>query len=140
MSSSGFSSSARAALVHLSLVCIAFGGFTELAVAQVQAGPDGKRPMTFLDMQHMRRIGSPTPSPDGRWLLYTLTVPDWEEAEQQTDVHLVSLERGVESSRQMTFTERRTRRHRRGRPMARSSCSSRIAMRRRTSRAAANST
>lgn len=100
-----FSSSARAALVHLPLVCIALGGFTELAVAQAQAGPDGKRPMTFLDMQHMRRIGSPTPSPDGRWLLYTLTVPDWEEAEQQTDVHLVSLERGVESSRQMTFTE-----------------------------------
>ena len=62
------------------------------------------RPITFLDMQHMRQIGSPTPSPDGKWLLYTLSTPDWKEAKRQTDIYLVSIDRGVSSTRQLTFT------------------------------------
>ncbi len=76
--------------------------------AQTQAGaPAGqaKRPMTFLDMQKMRQVGSPTPSPDGRWMLYTLTTPDWKEAKRQSDIHLVSLQQGVSSTKQMTFTK-----------------------------------
>ena len=44
------------------------------------------RPMTFLDMQQVRQVGSPAPSPDGRWMLYTLSTPDWKEAKRQTDV------------------------------------------------------
>lgn len=65
------------------------------------------RPMTFLDMQQMRSVGSPTPSPDGKWLLYTLSQPDWKEARSQTDIMLVSTERGAPSTRQMTFTRDR---------------------------------
>jgi dipeptidyl aminopeptidase/acylaminoacyl peptidase len=64
-----------------------------------------QRPMTFLDMQHLRQTGSPSPSIDRRWMLYTMTTPDWKEAKRQTDIHLVSLERGAASSRQMTFTK-----------------------------------
>jgi dipeptidyl aminopeptidase/acylaminoacyl peptidase len=61
--------------------------------------------MTFLDMQQMRQAGSPTPSPDGRWLLYTLSTPDWQEARRQTDLYLVSVAQGLPSTRQMTFTK-----------------------------------
>ena len=61
--------------------------------------------MTFMDVQEMRRGGSWTPSPDGEWMLYTITTPDWQEDESQTDVHLVSLSEGVASSRQLTFTD-----------------------------------
>ncbi|HEX6973547.1 MAG TPA: prolyl oligopeptidase family serine peptidase, partial [Vicinamibacterales bacterium] len=61
--------------------------------------------MTFVDVQQMRTIGSPSPSPDGKWLLYTMTTPDWKEARRQTDIHLVSTAQGVASSRQMTFTK-----------------------------------
>ena len=60
--------------------------------------------MTFLDVQQMRTIGSAAPSPDGRWMLYTLSTMDWKEARRQTDIHLVSLEQGVSSTRQLTFT------------------------------------
>jgi dipeptidyl aminopeptidase/acylaminoacyl peptidase len=63
-----------------------------------------QRPMTFLDMQEFRSAGSYTPSPDGRWMLYTISEPDWEEARRQTDLHLVSLQEGVSSSKQMTYT------------------------------------
>ncbi|MBA3271369.1 MAG: S9 family peptidase [Acidobacteria bacterium] len=63
------------------------------------------RPMTFLDMRQMRSVGAPTPSPDGRLLLYTLSTPDWKEAKTQTDVYLVSIPQGVSSTKQMTFTK-----------------------------------
>jgi len=71
-------------------------------VAQDTTAP---RPMTFLDMQRMKSAGAATPSPDGRWMLYTVTMPDWKEAKRQTDLFLVSLEQGLPSTKQMTFTK-----------------------------------
>ncbi len=77
-----------------------------LAPARTHAqDSQARRPMTFLDMQQMRQVGGQAPSPDGRWMLYTLSTPDWQEAKRQTDIHLVSLEKGVGSSRQMTFSK-----------------------------------
>jgi dipeptidyl aminopeptidase/acylaminoacyl peptidase len=67
-----------------------------------------KRPMTFLDVQNMRRVDAPDVSTDGRWMLYTLSVPDWKEARRQSDIFLVSTERGVSSTRQLTFTKDKT--------------------------------
>ena len=63
------------------------------------------RPMTFLDMQHMKQAGDFAPSPDGAWVLYRVTTPDWEEDERQSDLYLVSTAEGLSSTRQMTFTE-----------------------------------
>jgi dipeptidyl aminopeptidase/acylaminoacyl peptidase len=68
-------------------------------------GAAEKRPMTFLDMQLLKTVGSPTPSVDGRSMLYTVSTPDWKEAKRQTDIHLVSLQEGLTSSRQLTFTK-----------------------------------
>jgi dipeptidyl aminopeptidase/acylaminoacyl peptidase len=65
----------------------------------------GVKPMTFLDMRQMRSVGSPTPSPDGKWMLYTLTTPDWKEAKTQSDIYLVSIPQGLPSTKQMTFTK-----------------------------------
>ena len=70
-----------------------------------QTPADGKRPMTFLDQQNMRQVGSPTPSPDKKWLLYTISVPDWKEARRQTDIFVVSMDQGVRSTRQLTYTK-----------------------------------
>ena len=60
--------------------------------------------MDFLDVQLLRSAGSLAVSPDGRWVLYALTIPDWKEARSTTDIWLVSAERGVASARQLTFT------------------------------------
>ena len=87
------------------LVAASLVGLASPAAAQTAAPSGAARPMTFLDMQHMRQIGSPVPSPDGRWLLYTLSTPDWKEAKRQTDIYLVSLQQGVGSTRQLTFTK-----------------------------------
>jgi Tol biopolymer transport system component len=76
-----------------------------LLLTFASALPAQERPMTFLDAQHMSAPGAPTPSPDGQWLLYTVSTPDWKEARRQSDIHLVSLREGVASSRQLTFTK-----------------------------------
>lgn len=72
--------------------------------ARLAAQAAAQRPMTFLDVQFMRNAGSQTLSPDGRWMLYTLSVPDWREARRQTDLYIVSVAEGVPSTRQLTFT------------------------------------
>ncbi|HEY0673176.1 MAG TPA: S9 family peptidase [Longimicrobiales bacterium] len=84
---------ARAALLPL---FIAFAANT--AASQ-------QRPMTFLDMQHLKQTGAPSVSPDRNWLLYTVSTPDWKEAKRQTDIFLVSMNQGLSSTRQMTFTK-----------------------------------
>src|SRR5688572_10627339 len=85
-------------------------GALKFTVALVLAGvfplhAQDRRPMTFLDMQNMRQASAPSPSPDRKWLLYTLSFPDWKEARRQSDVFVVSLDQGVSSTRQLTFTK-----------------------------------
>jgi dipeptidyl aminopeptidase/acylaminoacyl peptidase len=92
---------ARRVLGAAAVIAIAAGTAASIPIARAQS----PRPMTFLDMRQMRNVGSPTPSPDGRWLLYTLSTPDWKEAKSQTDLYLVSMAQGVSSTRQMTFTK-----------------------------------
>ena len=75
-----------------------------LHMAVAQAPVAGKRPMTFLDMQYVRSAGGASVSPDGRHVLYTVTTPDWKEATSQSDIHVVATDRGVSTSRQLTFT------------------------------------
>src|SRR5215470_14221502 len=64
-----------------------------------------KRPMTFMDVVGMRQVGSPALSPDGKYLLYTLSVPDWQAGKHFTDIYLVPVAEGVQSTRQMTSTK-----------------------------------
>jgi dipeptidyl aminopeptidase/acylaminoacyl peptidase len=64
-----------------------------------------KRAMTFLDMRLMRSAQQPAFSPDGKWVLYALSVPNWKDARSYTDIYIVSTDRGVESTRQLTFTK-----------------------------------
>ncbi|MDH3272625.1 MAG: S9 family peptidase [Gemmatimonadota bacterium] len=87
------------AVLPLSLfLALLFG----LAPAAVEAQV---RPLDFMDVQLMKQAGSWSPSPDGTWLLYTIRTPDWEDAESQSDIHLVAMATGAGSSRQLTFTD-----------------------------------
>ena len=91
---------------HISAIPAAAALTAALASALgAQTPADGKRPMTFLDQQNMRQIGAPAPSPDRKALLYTISVPDWNQARRQTDIYIVSMEQGVPSTRQLTYTK-----------------------------------
>ncbi len=87
---------------------LSIAGLAALAVTPVAGLPaqqaDG-RPMTFMDVQELARPGSWTPSPDGEWMLYTISYPDWQKAESQSDIFLVNMAEGLPSTMRMTFTE-----------------------------------
>ena len=63
------------------------------------------RPMTFLDMQQMRQVGSPTPSPDRRLLLYTLSTPTGKRPSGKRTSTWCRCKPASASTRQLTFTK-----------------------------------
>ena len=60
--------------------------------------------MTFLDAETLSRPADWTPSPDGAWMLYTISHVNWEAGKRQSDLYLVSMRDGVSSTRRMTYT------------------------------------
>ncbi|MEP7380564.1 MAG: prolyl oligopeptidase family serine peptidase [Gemmatimonadota bacterium] len=77
---------------------------TALLVSTAIGAQQAARPMTFMDQQLLRQAGSPEVSPDGAWMLYTLSVPNWNDAKRYTDIFVVSTRDGLPSTRQLTFT------------------------------------
>ena len=79
--------------------------FCALALGALLAAPAlAQRPMTFLDAQNMRQVAGQDISPDGKSMLYSLSTPDWQTARRQSDIYLVSFDRGLQTTRQLTFT------------------------------------
>jgi len=65
-----------------------------------------KRAMTFLDIIQMRSLGARRNgdiSPDGKWFVYTIRVPDWEKNKRFTDIYITPLIGG--ETKQMSFTK-----------------------------------
>jgi len=75
-----------------------------LALPSALVAQSAKRPMTWLDAQHLRSASAPALSPDGRLAVYALSTPDWKTATTQSDLYLVPTDRGVTATRQLTFT------------------------------------
>ena len=50
-----------------------------LLLAATLASAQTKRPMTFEDMMHMKRLGETAVSPDGKWLAYSVTTVDLDK-------------------------------------------------------------
>jgi Tol biopolymer transport system component len=80
------------------------GGVLLLASAS-SLWAQAKRPMAWVDAQRLRSVSGAALSPDGAQLLYALTTPDWKEATTQSDLYMVRTDRGLASTRQLTFTK-----------------------------------
>jgi len=50
-----------------------------------------KRPMTFEDMMHMKRLGETAVSPDGKWLAYSVTTVNLEQNTKTAELWLQAL-------------------------------------------------
>jgi hypothetical protein len=61
-----------------------FIGGISLAGAERLAAQRPLRGMTFMDVLEIRAVGDPAFSPDGRWLLYTVTTLNWKEREARS--------------------------------------------------------
>ncbi|MGA8740651.1 MAG: S9 family peptidase [Terracidiphilus sp.] len=62
--------------------------FAILLAATLAPAQNTKRPMTFEDMMHMKRLGSTAVSPDGKWLGYSVTTVDLDKNTKTSELWL----------------------------------------------------
>ncbi|HUQ41258.1 MAG TPA: hypothetical protein VM052_02035, partial [Candidatus Limnocylindrales bacterium] len=48
-----------------------------------------KQPITHETLYQMKRVGTPSVSPDGKWVVFSVTEPSYDEKEQTSDLWLV---------------------------------------------------
>jgi dipeptidyl aminopeptidase/acylaminoacyl peptidase len=84
-------------LLSLALVFVTAGTH---ALGEQAAGP---RLMTVRDTQDLVTVGNPAISPDGRWVLYTRAVRDWDDAQLRTRTHIWRVRIDGSDARQLTF-------------------------------------
>jgi dipeptidyl aminopeptidase/acylaminoacyl peptidase len=65
-----------------------------LLAAATLASAQSKRPMTFEDMMHMKRLGSTAVSPDGKWLGYSVTTVDLDKNTKTPELWLQAIAGG----------------------------------------------
>jgi dipeptidyl aminopeptidase/acylaminoacyl peptidase len=61
------------------------------------------RPITHEDLWLMKRTGEPVPSPDGKWIAFSLTEPDYDSAKTVSDLWIVAVD-GTAPPRRLTST------------------------------------
>jgi len=85
-------------LLSLSLACTALLVYAEPATAPA------KHAITHEDVWLTKRLGAPVPSPDGKWVVYSVTDPAYDAKEQWSDLWIKSL---VDDSpaRRLTFSK-----------------------------------
>jgi dipeptidyl aminopeptidase/acylaminoacyl peptidase len=62
-----------------------------------------RQPITHETMWLMKRVGSPVPSPDGRWVVFSVTEPSYTPQEQVSDLWIVPAD-GSAAPRRLTHT------------------------------------
>jgi dipeptidyl aminopeptidase/acylaminoacyl peptidase len=65
-----------------------------LLAASAITAQTAKRPMTFEDMMHMKRLGDTAVSPDGKWLSYSVTTVDLEKNTKTPELWLQAIAGG----------------------------------------------
>lgn len=78
-------------LFALSLLCAAAGTHPPLpARPATDSTPPAKRPMRPADLYRLPSVSDPQPSPDGKWISYTLTTIDSLKDSRNADVWMIS--------------------------------------------------
>ena len=65
-----------------------------LAFVSAVAAQPARRAMTVDDLLQVRRVGDPQLSPDGKWIAYSIAVPDKAANRNRTQIYLVAIEGG----------------------------------------------
>ena len=77
------------------LVCLFFAGLTGSASAQT------KQALTHELMWSFQRVGAPVPSPDGRWVVFTLNDVNYDSSKDVSDLWIVPAD-GTAPPRRLT--------------------------------------
>ncbi len=74
------------------------------SVWSVRAAESARRAITHEDAWLMKRVGVPAPSPDGKWVVFSVTQPAYDAKDQASDLWLAAAD-GTQPARQLTFTK-----------------------------------
>src|SRR3984893_12947811 len=87
-------------------------GLSGACLATVAQDSGGKRPITFDDLRSMHRVASPTISPDGKWVAYSVATPDMDANRNASNIWVVPATGGaaIQLTRAATIPLRRGRR------------------------------
>jgi dipeptidyl aminopeptidase/acylaminoacyl peptidase len=66
-----------------------------------------KRAMSFMDVLHLRSTGGGRISPDGKWVVYTISSLEWKAGRRFTDIWVAPAD-GSAPPRQLTFTKEKS--------------------------------
>jgi dipeptidyl aminopeptidase/acylaminoacyl peptidase len=83
----------RTAIIAIALLVLSFA-------AEAQT----KRAITHEDVWLMKRVGAPIPSPDGKWVVFSVVEPAYDEKDQVSDLWIV-LSDGSATPRRLTGTK-----------------------------------
>jgi dipeptidyl aminopeptidase/acylaminoacyl peptidase len=72
-----------------------------LSLSLVNPSSATAEPLTHEALWLMKRVGSPVPSPDGRWVVFSVTEPSYEEDGDVTDLWIVPAD-GAAAPRRLT--------------------------------------
>jgi dipeptidyl aminopeptidase/acylaminoacyl peptidase len=64
----------------------------------------GKVPLTHESMWLMKRVSAPNPSPDGKWVVFSLVEPAYDEKDQVSDLWIVPADASA-TPRRLTFSK-----------------------------------
>ena len=101
----------RIARIHISchrawklpfIIALAFVAAT--AVPNRTNAQSGKKALTHESMWLMKRVGAPLPSPDGRWVVFPVTEPAYDEKDQVSDLWITATD-GSAQPRRLTFSK-----------------------------------
>jgi dipeptidyl aminopeptidase/acylaminoacyl peptidase len=73
-------------------------------IATANAQTAIKVPLTHESMWMMKRVGAPVPSPDGKWVVFSLVEPAYDDKDQVSDLWIVSTDAGTRP-RRLTSTK-----------------------------------
>ena len=84
-------------------ICALLLAIVTIASAAAGQTSPAKRAITHESMWLMKRVGAPLPSPDGKWVVFSVTEPAYDEKDQSTDLWIASTD-GKTPPRRLTST------------------------------------
>lgn len=75
-----------------------------ISTAALNARAQTKTPLTHESMWMLKRVGAPVPSPDGKWVVFSLVEPAYDEKDQVSDLWIVPAD-GSAKPRRLTYSK-----------------------------------
>ena len=93
----------RISVLQFFIIAVAFISSASLSPT-LRANAQTKVPLTHETMWMMKRVGAPVPSPDGKWVVFSLVEPAYDEKDQVSDLWIVPTD-ASSKPRRLTFSK-----------------------------------